>query len=250
MSRVYQTVEAIVVGRVEVGEADLVVHLLTANGRCSAFAASGRKSRRRFGASLEPFTSVKASLGRRKASGLFPLVEVEYIRGRSALAVDLERFALAAYASELSERVAPEGAPTELMNVLTHFLDHLSLMPASLALRRAYELMVLRELGAQPQLEGCVECGEREAWFLDFVRGGVFCGIHNRLGREIGPRTRAWLQHVCSEGFLTLEGPLTAHEANRAARAIGPSLDRLWMQMLDSPLRTAAFLEAQNLNSG
>ena len=245
MSQVEQTIEAIIVGRVEVGDADLVVHLLTANGRCSAFAASGRKSRRRFGGSLEPFTSVKASLGRRKTSGLFSLVEVEYLRGRSELARDLRCFALAAYVCELSERVAPEGVSTELMNLLTRFLDQLSSTSASVALRRAYELTVLTELGAQPQLDACVECGEPNAWYIDFVRGGLHCELHRMTAREIGPRTLAWLRHISSEGFIDPEGPLSFEEANRAARAVGRSLDRVWLQMFESPLRTVSFLEEQ-----
>ncbi|MBX2811127.1 MAG: DNA repair protein RecO [Myxococcales bacterium] len=246
MSRIERTVLGIIVGRVEVGEADLVVHLLTQQGRCSVFVAAGRKSRRRFGGTLELFTTIQAELGKQRHSGLSPLLGSEYRVGRRALANDLECFALSSFGCELSERLAPEGAPTELMEHLEQLLDTLLLHPASLVLRRVFELGVLGALGSQPQLTGCPVCG-RTGWHLDLVHGGVFCGAHQQAATRIGPKTLAWLHHVTQHGLVDVLGPLTAEEAVRAAKAVGRSLDRVWSRLVERPLRSMSLLASLGL---
>jgi len=53
--------EAYVLGTSELGEADLIVTLLSEqHGRVRGVAASARKSRRRFGGAVDPMTRVSA----------------------------------------------------------------------------------------------------------------------------------------------------------------------------------------------
>lgn len=228
--------DALVVGGVDYGEADRVVHLLTRTGRVEAFAPSARKSRRRFGGALQPFTTVRAEVGRRKAgSGLATLVSAEILRLRLGLAGDLERLALAGYAAELGFRLAPEGLPTELPGLVEGLLEALLVSPASRAARRAFELRVLAELGYRPCLDGCVVC-DLPARFLDLERGGLLCDVHRGRAREIGPKTRAWLVACLVSGETPAPSdPLGPEEAERAARAVGPSVDLALDACLDRP---------------
>nr|MDQ2647496.1 DNA repair protein RecO [Myxococcota bacterium] len=73
--------EALVLRRVEYGDADLIVTLLTLSlGRVSALARGARKSRRRFGGALEPFFTLSVTLEERRSSELFALREASVLR--------------------------------------------------------------------------------------------------------------------------------------------------------------------------
>ena len=236
-------VTGIVVGRVNYGESDLIVHLLTETGRFSAFAPAARKSRRRFGGALEPFTTVRAELGRRRqTSGMSSLVRVELVSSRRQLSRSLEVLTLASYACELCGRLAPEEAPTELGAYLEAFLDELRQVKPTTVLRRAFELKLLTALGYRPHLDSCPVCYQ-PGRFLDFVRGGLFCEDHRPSdGREIGPYTIMWLKHVLDERLGDACGPLAPDEANRAARAVAPSLDLVWRHFIERPIRSQKLL--------
>lgn len=236
----------IVVGGVDFGESDRIVHLLTHEGRFSGFAPAARKSRRRFGGSLEPFTTVRVELGRRRSNGLATLASAEPLRLRLALTHDLDGLTLAAYACELSLRLSPEGAPTELPSLLEAVLDEILEAGASIARRRAFELGVLQALGTRPRLDACPRC-EHVGRFLDLVQGGLMCERHRNGAREIGPRTRAWIEAVLDSGGIDSLGPLSPPDAERAARAVGPSVDAALRQLVDGSLSSLALLSELGL---
>ncbi|MEL6186959.1 MAG: DNA repair protein RecO [Myxococcota bacterium] len=241
------TALGVVTGGTDYGESDRVVHLLTRFGRLSCFAPSARKSRRRFGAGLEPFTTIRVELARRRrASGLPGLTQVEVLRSRWGLSQDLERLALAAYGCELSDRVAVEGVETHLPDRLELLLEHLLEAPATRAARRAFELRVLEELGLRPEMGACPSCG-RPGAYLDLTRGGTFCVEHRGMGREIGPRTAEWIQDVLSDDALFPAGRLSAEDAERASRAISRSLDAAVAEVVGGKLASRKLLDASGL---
>ena len=115
------------VGGTDYGEADRVVVLLTANGRLSAFAHGARKSRRRFGGALEPFTTIEMRLDTRRRGSMPTLASATARRPRLEISRGLDTIALAAYVAELGAAVAPEGDPApELMVLVEAALDRLS----------------------------------------------------------------------------------------------------------------------------
>ena len=70
--------EAFVLRTQELGEADLIVTLLTEHhGQVRAVARSARRSRRRFGGVLEPMTRVRAAWTEREGRDLHGLDEIE-----------------------------------------------------------------------------------------------------------------------------------------------------------------------------
>ncbi len=227
---------AIVVGGANHGESHRVVRLLTADGRRSAFAPAARNSRRRFGGALSTFSTVLARFAPTRPGRLASFESVELLRSRFYLARDLDRLGLAAYASELSERLAQEGIFSPSFSRLEWLLDALETEPASVARRRSFELEWLDELGYRPDLSGCLVCGG-SAVHLDLVKGGLLCGIHRGAAQEIGPRTLAWVEAVLDGGgpFGGLEPP----DADRAARSVARSLDAALAPLLDRPLRSA-----------
>lgn len=241
-------IEAIVAGGVDFSEADRVVYLLTRQGAISAFAHGAKKSKRRFAGALEPFATVDATLvaGRRSKKGLPTLEQAVAKRVRLELRTDLDRIALASYVVELSHRTAPEGEACDAQYELTvQTLDHIAEHGASVAARRAFELRLLAELGYAPHLESCVQCGDDPGrLYLELMQGGLHCSVHRGRASEIGPKTRQWMQLVLTTPEFEPAAGLPTEWAETAAARLARCFARVWPELLDRPLKSAALVDA------
>ncbi len=127
MARNIQRGEALVLRYTDYGEADRILTLLTLEqGVQKGFARGARKSRKRFGATLEPFT--KAVFQWRDGRGdLWLLQEADLIEAHFGLRQDISRLSLASYGVELVELLLREGEPQrEVYELLDCFLAYLS----------------------------------------------------------------------------------------------------------------------------
>lgn len=244
-------VEALVVGGVDYGEADRIVHLLTVNGRLTAFAHGAKKSKRRFQGALDPFTTIRASLSASKKNkgGMPTLVSASVERARLGLRRELKKIALASYFAEVARRVAPESEPAEEIYALVRSaLDHLLDQPATIAARRAFELALMDRLGYRPMLEACVVCGKEAAPpYVDFNRGGALCAAHRENARELGPKTMQWTAAMLDAAEFEPAGEFGAEWADRAARKLTGPMAEFFAVLLDRPPNALALLEAESL---
>ena len=246
-------VEAIVVGGVDYGEADRVVHLVSRGGRLAVFAHGAKTSKKRFQGALEPFTTIRASLSesKKRRGGMPTLANAIVERARLRLRRDLRTIALASYVAEVSSKVAPEGEPSDgIFELLRDVLDHLCDHDPTIAVRRSFELRSIAEIGYRPELAWCVVCGERPArTFLDLNRGGVLCPEHRQNARtEIGPNTIAWTRAVIeAPAFTTEGGDLDAEGQDRAAKKLTGPIAEFFAHLLERPPSSLALLEAEQL---
>ncbi|MEQ9496383.1 MAG: DNA repair protein RecO [Deltaproteobacteria bacterium] len=247
MARADETFDAIVVGGVDFGEADRVVHLITTQGRVAAFGHGARKSKRRFAGALDPFTTIAATISHsKKRQGTLPTLTAAVVeRSRLPLRRSLESIALGSYFTELVWRVTPEGDTSDSMfSLLTAALDALEVEEASLAARRAFELFVLDELGYTPQLDRCVACGDvTDRPHVDFERGGVLCPAHAEGAPLTGPKTIQWTEGVFRASAFEPLGGHDAEWAHRAAVRLGAPMSRFFATLLDYPLKATRMLE-------
>ena len=174
-----QRCEALVLRHIDYGEADRIVSLLTTEfGLQKGFARSARKSRKRFGSALEPFTQVIVHWRSGRGS-LWDLQETELLTSRRGLCTDLHRLALASYGVELTELLLEEGQPQPLVfELLCHFLDYLEQGGDSDVGRLLFELRLVYLLGYIPHLLHCSECLKifsAEPVRFDAARGGSLC---------------------------------------------------------------------------
>lgn len=244
-----QAVEALVVGGAPSGDADRVVHLLTPDGRLAVFAPQAKRSRRRFGGALEPFTTIEAQLApQKKRSGLPTLTDATVRRARLALRRDLSTIALASYFSELGFRTAPEGQSTEVPTLVEAAWDRLLNEPATRRLRRTFELRLMAELGYAPELDRCVACGVApDMGFVDLVRGGLLCAIHRGASTRVGPKTLHWLRAVLSSPELDESGGVDSEWAETAAtKCTGPFV-AFFQSLMSRPLHATALLAEVDL---
>ncbi len=174
------TSPAIVLHHTDYGEADRIVTLLTpGHGRIRGFARNARKSRKRFGASLEMFAEVVLHWSERPGSELASLRESELIRLRAGLRRDLATLALAGYGCELTGALFDEtvGAAATY-TLLNSFLDHLDTRGFSCEARLLLEIRLLSQAGYVPHLQHCALCNAAlPAGPVGFSarRGGSLC---------------------------------------------------------------------------
>ncbi|MDA8100840.1 MAG: DNA repair protein RecO [Nitrospiraceae bacterium] len=171
--------EAVIIGSTNLGEADKIVTFFSLNrGKLRGVAKNARKSFRRFGAGLEPFTHCRLNLYEREHQELLRVEQSEIVTQLFSIACDLERMATGSAILELVREISPEGeGHPEVFHLLVHVLRLLDAGGDPLFLRRIFEIRFLSLLGYQPKLDRCLSCGcepERKMIF-DGSKGGVFC---------------------------------------------------------------------------
>jgi DNA repair protein RecO (recombination protein O) len=200
--------EAIVLRRMDMGEADRLVILFSPiAGKLRAIAKGVRRPRSRKAGHLEPFTRVEIVLARGR--------ELDIISQASAIdhfpefGQDLERLGEAAYAVELLDRFTVEGGESGgLYRLLMETLQRLrrSDLPPSLVMCY-YELRLLDITGFRPELFRCLGCSQEiqpQAQYLSAHEGGVLCpkcGRDRGGARPIGLPALKALRHYQRSAF-------------------------------------------------
>jgi DNA repair protein RecO (recombination protein O) len=204
-ARVVHSNSALLLRRVEFGEADLIVTLFTRQlGRVAAIARGARKSQKRFGGALEPFFTLDVRLEERAQSELLVLTEAAISRARLGLLSHLSRLDAAGRALGWVRKASPPRTPEpRIFALLERFLERLNADdPALIAERELGELglALLDEFGWGITFERCVSCGkacpEGKPGNVDARRGGLVC-------------------QSCGGGRIRLSGP----QRTRLARA-------------------------------
>lgn len=175
--------DALLLRRVEYGESDLVLTLLTQKlGKVSALARAARKSSKRFGSALEPMHTLSVELDERPGAELFTLLEAKLAVPRPKILDSLSALEAGGKALSWARRAAPPRTPEpEPYAVLTTLLDRLAgpshTEPGS-ALAEA-GLSLLAAFGWAIDFERCVRCGRRalatQSASVDAARGGLIC---------------------------------------------------------------------------
>jgi DNA repair protein RecO (recombination protein O) len=171
---------ALVLRKTKLGEADLIVTLLAADGhQVRAVAKSARKTKSRFGARVEPLSVVDLLLHTGRT--LEVIAEVEIVSSHDAVRGDLDRMAAGAVVADLLDKISVEGqgepklfamAVATLDAIETASVDALPLLVS------AFLLKSLAMHGYRPSLDECAACaGDVEAAVLFSPRtGGCLCG--------------------------------------------------------------------------
>jgi DNA repair protein RecO (recombination protein O) len=196
------------------GESDKIVSFLTRDfGKLSGIAKGALRSRRRFVASLEPFTHVRLEFRSRSQSDLCFVESAEIVRGPRRLAFDLERYAYSTYVVELIDSMV-EGreAETAVFDLVEATLARIDGSEAPVAdWLRSFEVRLLTLAGLEPRLERCARC-ERTADDEDSA-------FH------FNPRTGTMLCRDCGDG----SGMAVSSRAARYVKALrsgaGPPAD-------------------------
>lgn len=198
--RLYRS-EAIVLGRMDYGEADRIVTLYTPRrGKFRVIAKGVRRPLSRLGPHLEYFTRCRLLLA--KGRELDTVTGAETVDAYLALRTDLDAFGHASHLVELLNRLTQDRQENEaVFDLLASSLRLLADGVDPFAVTRHYELALLGLLGYRPELYRCLGCGAELAAVANAFSsrlGGTLCPLCRR--QDAGAR----LLSVNAQKYLRL----------------------------------------------
>ncbi|MGA9391799.1 MAG: DNA repair protein RecO [Candidatus Sulfotelmatobacter sp.] len=238
--------EAIVLRTYPLREADLLVTMFTrAEGKVRGVARSAKKSKRRFGGSLEPMTYVRAFYDVRERQELVRLDSCEILESPMATEVTYVRAMALAHVAELLDELLPDREVNDAifrltLSVLQAIRGSDVWMPITY-----FDLWVTRLVGFLPELTECIICGRSlnggRAYF-HALADGLMCADDKRLASsEISNESRV----LAAQMFRAPVNTLTRQEPWPKAQAA--DLRKFLMQSLqrhtEKKLVTAGMLE-------
>lgn len=221
--------EAIVLRSSNLGEADKLVNFFSrSHGRLRGVAPNARRSRRRFGASLEPLSHVRLWFFERENHPLVRLSESELLAAFYDARGDYERSVALNQVAEVSDLMLPEReASDHAFRLLLMTLRAFKVIDSVWLPLTYFQLWMVRLAGWLPALEACSRCqrplGEQPA-YVSPATGRLAC----RRCRQPGMRVlSAESRHAATE---MLASPLdkldaTGWDRRRAAELQSYLLD-------------------------
>ncbi len=193
--------EAIVLRSYPLREADLLVTFFTrAEGKLRGVARAAKKSKKRFGGSLEPCTYVLLHYADREPRDLARLDSCEVLHSPMSEQVDYPRAAALGHVAEVLDELLPEREAHDdvfrlAVNVLAHLRAGAIWQPITY-----FDLWMVRLTGLLPELSLCSRCGDAlngsRAWFHPLA-DGLLCARDKRLASaEMSLASRASAQEM------------------------------------------------------
>ncbi len=217
--------EAVILRSSKFGEADKMVNFFSRLlGRLRGVAPNARRSRRRFGAALEPLSHIRLWFFEREQHPLVRLSESELIESYYDARGDYERSVALNQVAELTDLLMPEREPNDrafrlLLLTLKSFQQTDSVwLPLTY-----YQLWMVRLAGWLPALNACSRCQrsvENGSAYVNPATGQLLC------------------PHCRRPGFRLL----SAESLSAAAEMLASPLDRIAPKGWDR--RRAAELQA------
>ena len=175
----YKT-QAIVIRSIPYGEVDKIVTLYTLDfGKVKGIAKGAKRSRKRFGNTLEIGSHIDLSFFEKETLDLVRLTQCDLIRSFSGLREDIRKLASASYFIELvNELTADKMRSRRLFELLVVFLETIDRGILKEEIERVFEVRLLALLGYQPLLDHCLRCKKGlagEKIFFSVREGGILC---------------------------------------------------------------------------
>jgi DNA repair protein RecO (recombination protein O) len=222
--------DAVVLRRLDYGEADRILTLLTReHGKLSAIAKGSRRAKARAANGLDLFTRSTMMLAR--GHNLDVVAQAQRRGDVRHISGDLRRTAYACLVAEVADKVLEERHPVDdVFELVVSTIERLNVPERSPRAESVWFLMrILDLLGYQPQLIDCAGCNqplpESAAWFSPLL-GGMLCrqcGAHDQAGSPVSVNGLKVLR-VMAAGDATLYDRLrlsadVLHEVEAALEA-------------------------------
>lgn len=230
---------AVVLRSWKLGEADRIVSLMTqSNGKIRCVAKGVRKTKSRFGSSVEPTNHIEVQLYRGKGE-LDTLTQVQSIDRFPEIRQDLELFARASSMLEAVEFVAQDREPAEALYTMLARALHTVANSDSHLVVAGFFLKLLAQSGFSPSVDVCVHCGAtKDLTHFSIVDGGTSCGTC-RTGFPISVEATA-LFHLALRGQM---GAVLNQPPSPGTREFDSLATRLLEHNLERRLRSSTVLE-------
>jgi DNA repair protein RecO (recombination protein O) len=222
--------EAIVLRTYPLRESDLLVTLFTRlEGKVRGVARAAKKSRRRFGGSLEPLTYVKVAYDDRERHELARLDSCEVLESPLASEVSYPRAVALGHVAELLDELLPDREANDAvfrlaLSVLAQLRGKDFWLPITY-----FDLWMARLMGYLPDLSECLNCGRSlngDRAYFHVLADGLMCPDHKRLASsELSAESRQLAAQM-------LRAPLSTIEADGSQKS-GGDLRKFLLQLLE-----------------
>lgn len=237
--------EAIVLRTYPLRESDLLVTLFTrSEGKVKGVAKAAKRSKKRFGAALEPLTYVRAYFEDRERQELARLDSCDVLLSPLATEVSYPRAVALGHVAEVLDELLPDREANDTIFRLARSVLMSLQGPAVWLALTYFELWTVRLVGFLPELTECIVCGSAlngsRAYYHALV-DGLMCVEDKRLASsELSPESRA----IASEMFRS---PLEHFAGSPWPKSRAADLRRYLVQImerhLEKKLVTAAMLQ-------
>lgn len=229
------TTEAIILRTYNLGEADKIVVCLTATeGVLRGVAQGARKLKSKFGAGLEPFTTVRLTCRVREEKELAQIQEAEIVRTYFASATEPEVLNTWAELSELVLVFAPPAEPNPKLFALLQACFKVSVKETGGLTRRAlrvyFMVWLLRLAGLLPSWHSCGRCQQTlvpEAGLYTDAQYRFYCAACRPLGGRLwSPAAYTLLTQTRRQSPAKFVNQATTEESWRAVEGLAETLIR------------------------
>lgn len=247
--RVYRT-KAVVLKRTDLGEADKILTLYTANfGKIRAVAKGVRRPSSRLGGHVDEFSYADMMLA--KGRDLDVVTQSQTLETFRGMREDLWRTTYGYYVAELADSFTEDRIDNRpLFDLLVSTLRLLSDASDLWTVARYFELHLLSLVGYRPELGRCVGCrGEirPETNFFSAALGGVLCPACGRGEPTATPISANALKVLRYLQRLDAPPPGGLRLDSATRRAVEGALRSYIEYLLEREVKSTAFLERLRL---
>lgn len=234
--------EGIVLKTSPFGEADLIVTYLSKDyGIVKAFAKSPRKTKSRFGSSLEPLTYARISFWGKEDSPLPKLTQSDIIHNFNIIRSSIKCFLKVSEIIELTLIFMPErDACRKVYSLLVSTLRSFEEDCGRVLLLIYFKVKFLEIAGYLPRLDNCGRCGDKgDAFYVS--HGTILCGKCSKR-YETPLRIQAGVRSLFTN--LLNWDPSSIHRIKPSETILSDLsmlIDEHVRQITDKELRTRAF---------
>ena len=236
--------EAIVLRTYPLRESDLLVTLFTRlEGKVRGVARAAKKSRKRFGGSLEPLTYVKVAYDDRERNELARLDSCEVLESPLATEVSYPRAVALGHVAELLDELLPDREPNDAvfrlaLSVLAQLRGKDYWLPITY-----FDLWMARLMGYLPELTECLNCGRSlngSRAYFHALADGMMCPEHKRLASsEMSAESRKLAAQMLRVPLSTIDAVAT----QKSSADLRKFLLQLLERNIDKKLVTRGMLE-------
>lgn len=188
-----QSSQAIVLQAIDYAEWDRIISLYTKDfGRIKGIAKGAKRSQKRFGSALEPFTHIEIFFVDKGTSGLNRLERCHILNAFPEIADNIKKVVFGNYFLELVNSLTPEHERnSEIFSLLLFFIELLKQENFREGLMRIFEFRLFSFLGYQPQFLYCVNCRKKfnlqDNYKFSIKQGGIVCSQCQILQTDLLP---------------------------------------------------------------
>jgi DNA repair protein RecO (recombination protein O) len=240
---------AVALYSLDFAEWDKIVTFFTRDfGKVKGVAKGAKRSRKRFGSGLEPFTYVTLSFFEKERSSLVRLNHCEIIESYPGIHDDVLKVGYASYLGELvNEMVAERDAHGPLFKLFITFLHLLDEPSFREEFIRIFELRLLALSGYQPELSKCVVCqkevNSKRQHRFSLNKGGLVCADCFKGSREYPSLSGGTIMMLQRAQTIELEKVTRLYFSPQAREESRRILTRFIEYHLEKPLKSLQFLE-------